>query len=1200
METSPPEFETDNRMERKQNMEKLKIGFICAPLLAATLWGADFDRGGVTFPMEQISRERFQAVSQEQGNLLKNPDLKEAPVAWHKMDTGWVAGRWIFGPENRARFNEKTARIGHTEFVDTESGRVMELKRPVELEDLMGQLSTQFSLSFSQVLVLPENGGGTFRISFESRNQVIGKNQFDQMLLVFFYDNSSRYPAQGKETGRYLCRKLNSDPEWQTYSYDFTVPPGTRKIKISFRGDGCGKLQIRNPRLARVMPEKPVAVELAPGELLDRMFALAANTPGIIGFRFKNFLPKGKLQAETIKMNLELPSGVSVIGTNRMFDSKIESCDIQKNGKAWKRWSFDVAPSVVSHLRNTQEFTGWYMPSVMLLGNAAENSRWDDCRFYLSANGSEISNTGTFTLRIMKQFEKTAAPKQFYTGFHSVNSDINFHQPEAQRMLSEFFGRTGNTLITSKLKPDYLKMLRENGIRLITAESYYFANGFRIGVMEKGKKPAYSNYLDKDGKTVSLRRNLLWSCPVSIYNRTPYYTEVVLPQLKQSLEGLDGLQPNWEPYMSRNKGCFCDNCREEFAKFAKLSPEKVKEIWPAQMQPGMPYRDQAIRFRAWQHGRLIKTLHEDCLKLGAAEVGFCPEVGTDQIIRYPNHFNEQWEFTPYEYAGDLKWLNVWGPYVWFIADQPYAYTKGANLLTWEMAQRVIRDYRKHFPNPAKRAKLMAMPHGSQLNVTGLGQPEGMAMDQISSFLAGYDASILYFFPRGYDHRFWKALADSNALIAANEDIVMNGKKKDDVTVVPQTPFPAPVENIEPRFLPDVRKSDLLQVAAFEKDGRILVAAGNFWEKGDVVFQLRVPELKPDREYTVQEKEFRRQFVPEQGKFFTGKMLADGILLHAGAMRWAFFEIAPAAKIPAAAVTTAEMRRELERCKKENRRAAEEEAARDKALHAENDIGELKSMSSGALSCKPVTKDGKPMLEVVSGKNTLLLNPRGMALESWTVDGVPQGEANFGLSAFWTPGKSGMVVNNNYRVTGQKISSDGLHVTAEFTTTVRSYPWLPGLKIVKIITVSPDLKKLAFHVNLNNTQMSAMNDVGYRWSFIPAAWSKEGRGIVRNAGMDMARPEKHLLFAGKNCTAWAEQVIGRLFGVPKAIRNLQGNEFQFTVSGGRTVSARFLPGNQFAGAAVWHTPQASTFEPFYLTALIAPGESVSFSAEFRME
>ena len=544
---------------------------------------------------------------------------------------------------------------------------------------------------------------------------------------------------------------------------------------------------------------------------------------------------------------------------------------------------------------------------------------------------------------------------------------------------------------------------------------------------------------------------------------------------------------------------------------------------------------------------------------------------------------------------------MWGPYVWFIADQPYAYTKGANLLTWEMAQRVIRDYRKHFPNPAKRAKLMAMPHGSQLNMTGLGQPEGMAMDQISSFLAGYDASILYFFPRGYDHRFWKALADSNALIAANEDIVMTGKKKDDVTVVPQTPFPAPVENIEPRFLPDVRKSDLLQVAAFEKDGRILVAAGNFWEKGDVVFQLRVPGLKPDQEYTVQEKAFRRQFVPEEGKFFTGKMLADGILLHAGAMRWAFFEIVPATKIPAAAVTTAEMRRELERCQKENRRAADEEAARDKALHAENDIGELKSMSSGALSCKPVTKNGKPMLEVVSGKNTLLLNPCGMALESWTVDGTEQCSANFGQAAFWTPGKNGMVVNSNYRVTDQKISTEGLRVTAEFTTTVRSYPQLAGLKIIKTVSLSSDLKQVAFEVKLNNTQAVAMNDVGYRWSFIPAAWNKLNRGTNENNGRIFQRPNTYTLLSA-NCDPASEQIMRRLFNVKSPTLQIKGNLFRFAIPGKSVMQATFLPAEQFAGVAVWDTANmlAATFEPFYRPALIAPGGDISFSAQFKAE
>ena len=194
-----------------------------------------------------------------------------------------------------------------------------------------------------------------------------------------------------------------------------------------------------------------------------------------------------------------------------------------------------------------------------------------------------------------------------------------------------------------------------------------------------------------------------------------------------------------------------------------------------------------------------------------------------------------------------------------------------------MARRVIRDYRKAFPAPSKRAKLMAMPHGSQCNGTALGQPESLVMDQLSSFLAGYDASVLYFFPRGYDHRYWQAFADCNTLIAANEDMVMNGNPLSGVSAVPQSPFPAPAENIEPKFLPDVKKSDLLQIAAFEKDGRILAAVGNFWEKGDVVFKLSVPGLNPAKKYSVREKAFDRQFIKTAGQSFTGKDLADGIL-----------------------------------------------------------------------------------------------------------------------------------------------------------------------------------------------------------------------------------------------------------------------------------------------------------------------------------
>ena len=1181
-------------------MTKILQHIIFPALLCSTaVFAFEFEKGGVTFPMEKISAERFDISKGTETNLLKNSDLS-APLVRSAAD-GWNSGIWIFGQKNRDKFNAEAGKLATAKIVDTEDGKALELNRPPELETLMGKVSDEFTIAFNQTVKLPDENGGTYRLTFNSRNQVIGQNRYDQMVLLNFHDGSDPRPGRGKTTRNYIYSKISAGPQWHPYSYEFTAPPKTRDLAISIRADGCGRIQIRNLKLVKLNAVKtPITVELAPGKLLDNTFALSSGEPGVIAFKFKNNQPKGTLNVGRVTMNLELPAEISVNGTNLYFGKEIRNTDITVGGKQWKRWELGVNDAIISHIRNLQGFNGWNIACAMISGNAPAGTVWNNCRYYLTEDGKMVSTPETFSLKMMPALSKTPAPKQFYPGFSSVTNDIIFQQPEANRRFAEFAGKTGSTLVTAGVKPEYAKQLRENGIRLITSEGYNIANGFRIGIMDAKKKPADSNYLDKDGKPV-MNHSALATCPMAVYNRTQYYKDTVLPQLKGALAGKDGLQPNWEPYTFVNKGCFCDNCREEFAKFAKLSPEKVKEIWSAQMQPGMPYRDQAIRFRAWQHGRLIKTLHEDCLKLGAAEVGFCPEVGTDQIIRYPNHFNEQWEFTPYEYAGDLKWLNVWGPYVWFIADQPYAYTKGANLLTWEMAQRVIRDYRKHFPNPAKRAKLMAMPHGSQLNVTGLGQPEGMAMDQISSFLAGYDASILYFFPRGYDHRFWKALADSNALIAANEDIVMNGKKKDDVTVVPQTPFPAPVENIEPRFLPDVRKSDLLQVAAFEKDGRILVAAGNFWEKGDVVFQLRVPGLKPDQEYTVQEKEFQRQFVPEQGKFFTGKMLADGILLHAGAMRWAFFEIAPATKIPAATVTSAEMRRELERCQKENRCAAEEEAARDKALHAENDIGELKSMSSGALSCKPVTKNGKPMLEVVSGKNTLLLNPCGMALESWTVDGTAQCSANFGQSAFWTPGKNGMVVNSNYRVTDQKISAEGLRVTAEFTTTVRSYPQLAGLKIIKTVSLSSDLKQVTFEVKLNNTQAVAMNDVGYRWSFIPAAWNNLNRGTVENNGRKFQRPNTYTLLSA-NCDPASEQIMRRLFNVKSPTLQIKGNLFRFAIPGKSVMQATFLPAEQFAGVAVWDTANmlAATFEPFYRPALIAPGGDISFSAQFKAE
>ena len=1170
-----------------------------AVFLFSSGYCTEFNRGGVTFPLEEISHSRFSQNKNTGINLIENADFSTPFVK--SAQRGWSYSNWLSGAvrTDRERLSHEIGKQVSVKILNGDLGNILEIQRSSELEKILGKNTLASRVSVRQVVHLPDEEGGNYSLRLNARNQIIGGERFSQMILVNCFDDSNAQPRNCKPLGRPLCIQIGKSPHWIPVDKEINVPKGTRYLEIMILAEGCGILQIKEVSLVKsIQEEKDLSVELFPAKLLDNNFVLAKASPCNIAFRFRNNkLFSGDMTVRKILMHLELPSEVHVIGTNSLLGEEIESTDFLIGKQTWKRWSFNVDSSLLAIINRSEGFVDWYLATLLIVGDLPEKTIWNACRYYLIEAGKPVSEINSFTLSIVPSLPKIDSPKQFYTGFNSIYRDIIFRQTRAKQAFAKLAGNTGSNFIVSRISPEYGKMLRENGIRLLTTDCYGFGNGFLVGGMPEKLKPDYAKYRDATGMPLTTH-GIQATCPIAVYKRTPYYQDYVLPQLKNSLIGRDGFQPNWEPYMFRGKGCFCDLCREEFAKFAGLSSEKVKRIWPAQLQPGLPYHEQAIRFRSYQHGLLVKTLHEDCVRLGAKEVGFCPEIGTDQIVRYPDYFKDQGEFSPYEYAGKLKWLNVWGPYVWFHANQPYVYSKGANLITWETAKRVVQDYQKVFPDPAKRARLQAMPHACQS--IALAQPEGIAMDQISSFLAGYDASILYFFPRGYDHRFWKAFADSNALIAANEDIVLNGEKKDDVTVTPQTPFPAPVENIEPKFLPDVRKSDLLQVAAFEKDGQILVAVGNFWEKGDVVFRLRVPGLKSDQEYTVQEKAFRRQFVPEQGKFFTGKILADGILLHAGGMRWAFFEIAAAAKLPAEAVTSAEMRRELERCKKENRRAAEEEAARDKALHMENDIGELKSMSSGVLFCKPVTKNGKPMLEVVSGKNALLLNPCGMALESWTVDGTDQCSANFGHSAFWTPGKNGMVVNNNYRITEQKISAEGLQVTAEFTTTVRSYPQLSGLKIIKTVFLSSDLKQVAFEVRLNNTQTVAMNDVGYRWSFIPAAWNNLNRGTVENNGRKFQRPNTYTLL-NTNCDPASEQIMRRLFKVKSPTLQIKGNLFRFAIPGKSVMQATFLPAEQFAGVAVWDTANmlAATFEPFYNPVMIPPGDTVAFESRFKV-
>ena len=377
-------------------MTKILQHIIFPALLCSTaVFAFEFEKGGVTFPMEKISAERFDISKGTETNLLKNSDLS-APLVRSAAD-GWNSGIWIFGQENREKYNDLCEPHVSARIVNTEAEKALELNRRIGLEKLMGKASDKFTIAFNQTVKLPDENGGTYRLAFDSRNQVIGQNRYDQMVLLNFHDGSDPRPGRGKTTRNYIYSKISAGPQWHPYSYEFTAPPKTRDLAISIRADGCGRIQIRNLKLVKLDAVKtPVTVELAPGKLLDNTFALASGEPGVIAFKFKNNQPKGTLNVGRVTMNLELPAEISVNGTNLYFGKEIRNTDITVGGKQWKRWELGVNDAIISHIRNLQGFNGWNIACAMISGNAPAGTVWNNCRYYLTEDGKMVSTPETF------------------------------------------------------------------------------------------------------------------------------------------------------------------------------------------------------------------------------------------------------------------------------------------------------------------------------------------------------------------------------------------------------------------------------------------------------------------------------------------------------------------------------------------------------------------------------------------------------------------------------------------------------------------------------------------------------------------------------------------------------------------------------------------------------------------------------------
>jgi hypothetical protein len=1180
--------------------------FIAAGLLAflfsSGIMADEFESGGVTFNFQKISEQRFKNQPKSTAeNLVGNPDFS-------KEKTDLPYGNWItIVPYAHIRDaatelqKQITASVVYKITDLPEGKKAAYIKNPMELEE-------GIVAAWRQIVKMPDTAGGLCNINFRYKGAAFGKFATSCYVIMEFKDNSGKTPSKGAETGKLASISFpNPKQDWQQFTADFEVPANTTWIDLKLRIDGTAEIYFADVQLRRDAQDTPLSVCLAPMTFLDNTFCLSQNDPAVMTFAWRRNLPKDKIKLKQPVLSVELPEAVEVKAVRdglKIISSEAKTID----GKPYRLHKIDLSSARERPLQ-VEDYDKYLVHSLLVFTSAAPDTVLQDGFYWVSDNDKQLTGKESFHLKVIPSIRLSAKPDIFMNGFYIGGRYMDFSGTENKELLGRFVGDTGAAWIVSKPDTEMSAIYRRNGIKLITPELYYVANGYRIG--EPKDKPEYAKF-KLLGKSDRADVNS-GTCPVAIYTESEYFRNSVMPYLETNLKGADGLWGNWEPYMYTGMGCFCDNCRDEFVKYSKLPADEVKAAWPKEMTIGKKYYDICTKFRSYQHALMMKVIAKAVDSVTTGKAGFIPGVSWIDMTDSKKGRDYCKEHDPLDYAGSFKYIDPWGPYPCWPSQKPYSYTKGLNLETFVVARKVREFTNRNFSNPKERPRLQALPHGIQCDFW-VTQPEAITMDTISFFLTRYDASTTYIFPRGYDNRYWAAQAEASRVIAEYEKHVFNGNHFDGFSSVPASPYPAPVKKTSPECFPEMPPVDMLQTTGFKLDGKYLAAVGNFWEKGDVFFKLSAKGLDKDTLYVLSQPDKKRYFAGEKADCFTGAELEKGVLLHAGALRWAFFVIEPykektnyGRKISVSDVNAAKTKHLPEITK-----AADIEKKNDDAEEAENKKSELKPLVNGKLSCTPVNGPEKEQqLKFKSGDNELLLGLNGMVVKSWKINKNefvaidPEGKLGIGLPAFWQPAE---MIMAPYHVKKLETSKSGIMIIAERAITVKDSAALEYITVRQKIEVNTDCASVKFETELLNTTSAETGPrditVGFRYHNMPLCIGDGGSVVMKDAGKDLVfkRKFERMLFAMPQSVASAP-LVKKLFEIATPGIEITAPEATFISNDNKlSVTMQLTPAATFAGFAVWDTPnlKSPTFEPFFNPVTIKSQESAKYSMSLEVK
>ncbi|MBM4048927.1 MAG: hypothetical protein FJ279_27820, partial [Planctomycetes bacterium] len=527
-------------------------------------------------------------------NLLKNAGFEKLDAKTREAEE-WTWSFHVYSgvhDEQRKRELEQVLRaLARREITAVgagSGGRCAFVAHPVKMDEMRGKPALNFTSYYRQRVVLPELTGDTkFVFAVSTRGRAEAGVRESRARVSFECFDRPTYQRDQKVL-KFFQEYLALGSEWQRNEAPFLAPKDTRSVQVSLHLDNCGEAWFDDAALHRTALDQGVVMRLMPGYFMDNLFCLSAGDPGILLFSFRN-----EREAKIVKplAVVELPEGVDVLAIRDGLPiaEKVTvqhairyALDIKNLARAIQKESYSVQNGLSLVVRTT-----------LPVSDRTLTGR------YWFADGEYRTEPLEFSLKVLPAI-RGQRPVGFETAAMFTNEVTSISDEKAVAALADFYERVGlNAVHTSPCA-----LGQALGEKKITRyyQPYWLCNGYRLGA---GKKPDSAAFRFADG---TLSDDGI--CPTEVYARGPYFQEgVVNAILRKAIvadRSTEHIMPNWEPFMYKYKGCFCDRCRDEFVKHSKVPGEEVAKSWPKHII--RDHRDVWMRFRSWQHGRLVQTL----------------------------------------------------------------------------------------------------------------------------------------------------------------------------------------------------------------------------------------------------------------------------------------------------------------------------------------------------------------------------------------------------------------------------------------------------------------------------------------------------------------------------------------------------------------------------------------------------------------